>query len=348
MKRSLKLLIVLAVSLTILLGFSSTAFASGPPCSITIKDLTSTLKVTTPYTWSIEKTVPPTELTLAEGASGDVTYDLDVTKVAGESTVEGSMSCKIKADVNYGEQAKVDIKVYITEDGKKLTATEENLTNSFPYGDVTLNYAPTFTPKAGSSYAVAYEGTVYWDWSSSQKKWKESAIVKDSKGFTVENLASITAPISVTDTVGTLPDGITASPATHDWSDINDGLDESYTVTYTNNGADPGTYTVTNTAVINETEQNDGASITIKVLTPDETPAPTPTPKPHDPPEPRDERKVRWPDRTAPPAQTAAPVAVALPRTGGFIEWEWIALAGGMLTSCGGGLYLARRRRMKK
>lgn len=104
----------------------------------------------------------------------------------------------------------------------------------------------------------------------------------------------------------------------------------------------PNGYTTSLTAENNQITVGPGEEKSIVVIN-------TKIPDPHDPPEPRDERKVRWPDRTPPPEELeAAADAVPLPRTGGLIEWEWVALAGGMLTSGGGALYLIRRRRIKK
>jgi|GEM_PF-4619470 len=107
----------------------------------------------------------------------------------------------------------------------------------------------------------------------------------------------------------------------------------------------PGTYILVEDVPSGyKTSLEDNQQITV---TPGETVSITVINKKKSNPEPRDERKVRWPDRTPPPEELES-ASVELPHTGGFIEWELLALAGGMLASGGGALYLARRRKMKK
>lgn len=343
MKRA-RICILLALTLVFVLGFGSTALAEegegeilaetlthNPPQSP--YDLTFTIngdcKITTEYAWTISKTSDLSAVSIKPGESADVKYTITAEKTMVNETAEENVSSSIGIDTHNGNKVKVVVQACVKEDGTPIPDTIEDLTSDWSSQDRSINYNPAFTPKTGSSYEIVYTGKC-WLWGDGSKD------INESLSITVNN-DSINGTINVTDTVSSgLPSSITSSYGGGGYT-FSDSGSQEYTVTFENVSQTSGTFTVTNTAKIDET-QYEALPVDVTVKVPK---------KSSGDPEPREERKVRWPDRTPPPEELES-ASVELPHTGGFLEWEWIALAGGMLASGGGALYLVRRRKMKK
>ena len=330
MKRA-RICFLLALTLVFVLGFGSTALATS---SYTLS-ATGEGEVQTIYNWTIDKSaVPQGDLNLSVGESQVVDYTINVNKEEETGfliTVSGTLSMIVNAE-NGLDVDSVTAKFY-----KYSTLINEETLESDPHYDPSST-AYTFDYDYDTTDSLGYGNyTIVFNVYSSNHRDRDTST---SVSFT---LVDVNKEVTVSDAVTSgLPADVAAAPDAAylgTWPNISTSTPITYSVEFTNNGNKSGnSWPYDNTATIQETGQQDSATVTVSVPKVDSG----------NPPEPREERKVRWPDRTPPPEESAAPAAVELPKTGGFIEWEWIALAGGMLASGGGALYLVRRRKMKK
>lgn len=357
MKRA-RICFLLALTLIFVLGFGSSALAT--TSTVRLGNLHDYYECVANFNWDIAKSVDPSILTLKSGESGTVTYTIDVTKEEA-ITVLKKPYCKLYLTVwGDGYDAERFINTTITawvEDtsGNRVNDVEKLADNQTfePSGGVgqresktySFNYTPDLSLSsaqvAAADYRIAFhvEATrqkrIVGDWENEGPDIDTTKTADFSDFCTVHD-----DPITVQDNMGAsdLPSTITYNYHSQSWN-VTDAGPITYPVQFVNNGDNTeNSYTFQNIASIVDTDTISDATVTINVT-------PKPTKKPN-PPEPREERKVRYPDPTPSPDLEAA--SVELPKTGGFIEWEWIALAGGMLASGGGALYLVRRRKMKK
>jgi LPXTG-motif cell wall-anchored protein len=336
MKRA-RFYLLLAISLVIVFGFGSTALAwPGPPCpsptpppppSYTLC-ATGQGEIQTIYNWTIEKSVETHgDMNLSVGESQVVDYKIEVGKE--EETgfgilVTGTLSMTVNAEDGL-DVVSITGKLHKSGDGDFGVQTLASGTHYDPSGDpYTFDYSYFTTDHLGPGfYSLIFEVDA-----SNHSDRDTSADVSFA-------FVDVNDEVTVTDVVASgLPGNVVAAPD-GDYQETRTGIvgpeTFEYTVTFTNNGNKSGnSWPYDNTATIVETEQSSSASVTVSV------------------PKEKTKTKTKTVVVEVTPEPTAAPVAVELPKTGGFIEWEWIALAGGLLTSCGGGLYLIRRRRMKK
>ena len=330
MKRA-RIYFLFALSLALVLGFGSTALANNNDYSLSIS---AGATETTVYNWTISKTVAPDSVSVPIGQPATVNYQIDVDRKDALSTTK-KLNSTLTVDVKEDSGIKIRtirIKVYSFWNHNWVEIENKNIENNgnngkqYDKGPHDFGYSRDVI---GEKYKVRYEVEIVG--------LPDKNI--DSEEISVQQAVQ---PINITDTAtASLPAQVTADYTGNQWEVGADGLshyDIDYPVIFTNagNGAEEcGTFANTATIVEIPTESAD-ASVSVCV----------PKATNPNPPEPREERKnaVRWPDRTPPPEEAPA----ELPKTGGFIEWEWLALAGGMLTSGGGALYLVRRRKMKK
>jgi len=356
MKRA-RICILLAITLILVLGFGSTALASegeggdigaqsiGPPPKPTMS-VTGSGKSETIYDWMIEKAADKSGITLPLEASETVAYTISLEKGKGRTvnTVSGTLSLTVYSDTGFKVHS---ISAWVEKDPpgpgswSEVPGTKQTLVGETTYqkGSHTIQYSAN-VPDASGPFRVKFKVDIVQNPDDPEPVSNGFQLAPSTVNdkITVSDVASATG---VPDAISIVPDANYLGT----WSNIQSDRTITYTVTFTNTGnTTGGSGPYDNEATIVETEQSATASVQVDVPQPQPTPEPTPDPNP---PEPRDERKVRWPDRTPPPEEVAAD-AVPLPRTGGLIEWEWVALVGGMLTSGGGALYLVRRRKFKK
>lgn len=339
MKRA-RICILLALTLVFVMGFGSTALAN--PCPIQTS-YSASYQCETAYTWSISKDANPKTVELGVGESQPIEYIVTAQKAVASKTATSTITGAFSMTLGSG-YCRANVKAYVKENESKIGSTEKIVIDDtygtkFHDGD-SWPYDSEYTPDPAKSYQVVYEGWMQW--------WSGSGMDIESEDIDVTyNVDVSDTPINgsiniqdVMDASG-LPSQVTVDYTGQTWSDITDsGQLPAYIATVTNNGnKSASTGDMINTATALNIEGVDPASVTVTVTTPKVS-----KPKP---PEPREERKVRWPDRTPPPEELES-ASVELPKTGGFIEWEWLALAGGMIASGGGALYLVRRRKMKK
>lgn len=333
MKRA-RLCLMLAICLVVVLGFGSTALAR-PGCPPTPPPIPSYElsadgegEVQTIYNWTIDKTVETNgDINLSVGESHMVNYAVALTKGEGDTTKEITGTLTMTVNDSDGIDVKwVKAKVHRKHDGD--------------FGEQTLVSDPHYGP-----------GTYIFDYSTpvnhinGEFRIEFEVEIQGSDDKECETSYFSITPQTVNDSV-TVQDVMDGSGLPSQVSFVPDPnyqaaggqviADESkvieFQVVFTNDGnksASSGTFT--NTATILELEKSDSTTIDVSVPKVGTT-----------------KTKTKTVEVLVTPEPTAAPVEVELPKTGGFIEWEWIALAGGLLTSCGGGLYLIRRRRMKK
>ena len=342
MKRA-RICILIALTLIFVLGFGSTALADegdgethveaqmvNPPPSP--YDLSyypeGDCQITAEYSWTIQKNANESIVSIKPGQTDDVIYTISAEKTLVSSSTNETIKGCIGIDPHRGNKVKVVVSACLKEDGQ-IIASQEDITSDWSAEDRVLEYDPSFTPQSGSSYEIVFTGTC-WLWAAGlpSQNINETISITVSEDITNDF-------IDVTDTISSnLPTGITSNYNGGLFS-FNDSGSQEYTVLFENIDQSSGSFTVTNVARIDQTQyEAPPVTVTVKV------------PKKSKPPEPREERKVVYPDET--PAPEAAAAATELPKTGGLIEWEWIALAGGLLTSGGGAMYLVRRRKMKK
>lgn len=337
MKRA-RFLFLLAICLVVSMAFGGTALASQKPYSM---DVSGSGQSTTTYDWTIQKSADQSEFSLSVGQSQTVNYAITLDKGDGSTvnTVNGTLTLTVHwpngIDVN-------TIKAYVQKKGSgsnwnKVSGTEQTVVSDQHYamGTHKIEYSAT-VPEASGQYRVKFEV---------DRKQSLDDEEDESSGFSL-TASAVNDTITVVDNPddGGMPGSIDIAPDSDylgTWPGIADDEVINYSIVFTNIANESGgSGFFENEASIQETKQSAIASVTVNVPAPTPRPTPNPTPKPK--PKPR--------DRSTPtPVPTELDAAsVALPRTGGLIEWEWIALAGGMLSGCGGGLYLLRRRRMKK
>lgn len=317
MKRA-RILILLVICLVVSMAFGGTALASS---RYTIRGGAEG-EVSTVYDWSIQKTVDTHgDINLSKGESQVVDYAIALDKDDGTFgiTVSGTLTLNVNASEGIDIRS---IKARLHKSGGGDYG-EKTLPSEAHYGPgtYTFDYDYSTTDALGpGNYRIEYDVDIVGP-------DDKSVDAPFTFGFSVIN-----DEITVVDTLdgSDLPDDVSFA-ANGDflgtWGGISDDTVLNYQVMLENQGNKKGgSGVLENTAVIQETEESSSASVEVTV--------------------PKEKTKTKTVEVVVTPVPSAAPAP--LPKTGGLVEWELIALAGGMLTSCGGGLYLLRRRRMKK
>lgn len=230
------------------------------------------------YDWSVDKTVEPESLELAQGESAPLTYTIAVVRSIAEETyaVSGAVSAQNTGTNEAHILSVEDVLQYLDTttnewiELSRVTLADDEWVGIGESGEWTYSL-----PLSPVEEEETYRNVAYVTLANG---WVGEETVSHAVEFSLpgDPTSAVDACATVTDELSSIPSGFLVSGGVQEWHACNT---ETYKVdrTVTNEGAEPGPYTLENVATVIEADSQESSEDEATVIIEVPTVEPVPT-----------------------------------------------------------------------